>query len=375
MIALDEVKRLHLEISTHCNAACPNCPRNFAGAYTNPLLNLEHLSLENIKKLHDVILNLQDINMCGNFGDPIMSPYLLDILEYITSNNTDVVITIRTNGGVRNTEFWTSLGKISKDTNQIIVIFSIDGLKDTNHLYRRNVDWGKLANNVTTYTSAGGRAHWEFLQFEHNQHQLEQAQELSKGWGFEKFIKKAPLGFANYGNGVGEIPVLDSDSELLYMVRESKKHKTFYTKNDPVSTIPKINKTQYLEYHKAAQSNDATLTRIPKDVDIVKCFTVKNKEIYIAANGDVLPCCFLGMTSGNVLNKDVFEFNRWLIEKGYKSKINLSTRTVSEILNDNIFSNIQKLWYTKEQAALRCINICGVCNTNQKNTVDKIFNE
>lgn len=375
MITIDEVKSLHMEISTYCNAACPNCPRNYASAYTTPLLHLEHLSLENVKKLHDVLLKIDRINMCGNFGDAIMSPHLIDIVEYIVSVNNKIQILIRTNGGVRNKSFWKKLGQISKTTNQIIVIFSIDGLKDTNHLYRRNVDWGKLANNVTTYITAGGRAHWEFLQFEHNQHQLEQAQELSKGWGFEKFIKKAPVGFENYGNGVGEIPVLSSESELLYMVRESQKHKTYYTENDPVFEIPKITKKNYNEYYTTVQTNDASKTVIPKDVDSIKCIAVKNKEIYVSANGDILPCCFLGMTSGKVVSKDVLEFNNWLIDNNYKTKINLHNRTITEILNDKIFSEIQKLWYTKEQAALRCINICGICNTNQKNTVDKIFNE
>ena len=364
-----------MEISTHCNAACPNCPRNFAGAYTNPMLSLEHLSLENVKKLHDIIMKLDRINMCGNFGDPIMSPYLLDILEYITSVNSNVKILIRTNGGVRNKEFWTKLGQLSNKTGQVIVIFSIDGLMDTNHIYRRNVSWDKLTKNINTYIPSGGKAHWEYLQFEHNQHQLEEAEELSKGWGFEKFIKKIPLGFENYGNGVGEILVLDSKSNMSYMVRESSKYKTYYSNNDQVKTIPKITKKRFNEYYQTVLSRDSSFIMTPKDIDDVKCFALRDKEIYISANGDVLPCCFLGMTSGKIIAKDVFEFNKWLIDNDYKTKINLHNRTITEILNDKIFSEIQKLWHTKEQAALRCINICGVCNNDQRNTVDKIFNE
>tara|TARA_B100000035_G_C21036812_1_gene571506 strand:+ start:6943 stop:8070 length:1128 start_codon:yes stop_codon:yes gene_type:complete len=375
MITVDEVKNLHMEISTYCNAACPNCPRNYASAYTNPLLNLEHLSLENVKKLHDIFLKIDRINMCGNFGDAIMSPHLIDIIEYIVSVNNKIQILIRTNGGVRNKSFWKKLGQISKDTNQVIVIFSIDGLIDTNHIYRRNVDWNKLTNNITTYIPNGGIAHWEFLQFEHNQHQIQEAEELSKGWGFEKFIKKIPLGFENYGNGVGEIPVLDSKSNLLYMVRQSSEHITYYNNNDPVRDIPKITKQRFDEYYQTASIRDSRSIVIPKDVDDVKCNALRDKEIYVSANGDVLPCCFLGITSGKILSKDVFEFNKWLIDNDYKEKINLQNRTITEILNDKIFSEIQKLWHTKEQAALRCINICGVCGTNQKNTVDKIFNE
>ena len=89
---------------------------------------------------------------------------------------------MHTNGGVRNEHFWMDLAELD-----VKVIFSIDGLADTNHLYRRNVKWDKLMSNVETFISNGGRANWEYLVFKHNQHQTSQAEALSKRMGFVNF--------------------------------------------------------------------------------------------------------------------------------------------------------------------------------------------
>ena len=39
-----------------------------------------------------------------------------------------------TNGGARSKQWWTDLGKLTK--GKMRVTFGIDGLEDTNHLYR-----------------------------------------------------------------------------------------------------------------------------------------------------------------------------------------------------------------------------------------------
>ena len=39
MLKFDEIEKLHVELSSVCNAACPVCPRNVSGGYEFP--NLE----------------------------------------------------------------------------------------------------------------------------------------------------------------------------------------------------------------------------------------------------------------------------------------------------------------------------------------------
>ena len=95
---------------------------------------------------------------------------------------------MNTNGGAQNTQWWIKLAQIYGKNGH--VTFSFDGLEDTNHLYRQNVNWQKCMENSYAFISAGGRARWEYIIFEHNQHQIEQARLLAKKMGFEDFRTK-----------------------------------------------------------------------------------------------------------------------------------------------------------------------------------------
>ena len=65
--------------------------------------------------------------------------------------------------------------------------FGIDGLEDTNHIYRRNVDWDRLQKNFRAYIKAGGDAGWQFIVFPWNEHQIEEARQRSLDEGFATF--------------------------------------------------------------------------------------------------------------------------------------------------------------------------------------------
>ena len=60
------------------------------------------------------------------------------------------------------------------------IVFGIDGLEDTNHLYRQGVKWNNLMDRVQTFISEGGKANWQFIPFEHNKHQIHDAKKLSE---------------------------------------------------------------------------------------------------------------------------------------------------------------------------------------------------
>ena len=63
--------------------------------------------------------------------------------------------------------------------------FSIDGLKNTNELYRRKLEWEKLMRNASAFIEAGGVAYWDMLVFKHNEHQIEEVRQLAKNMGFK----------------------------------------------------------------------------------------------------------------------------------------------------------------------------------------------
>ena len=61
MITIDNVKELHLELTTLCNARCPLCVRNANGYPHNFGYPETSLSLEQVKQIFsvDFILNAQ----------------------------------------------------------------------------------------------------------------------------------------------------------------------------------------------------------------------------------------------------------------------------------------------------------------------------
>ena len=53
------------------------------------------------------------------------------------------------------------------------VDFNIDGLQDTNHVYRKNTNFEKIIDNASAYIRMGGIAEWNYIVFKHNQHQID----------------------------------------------------------------------------------------------------------------------------------------------------------------------------------------------------------
>ena len=51
MIKYEDIKKIHVELSSKCNASCPGCPRNVQGGYELPSLKKAELSIDDFKKL------------------------------------------------------------------------------------------------------------------------------------------------------------------------------------------------------------------------------------------------------------------------------------------------------------------------------------
>ena len=190
MYNYEDIRTIHLEVTQNCQAACPMCDRNMNGKGINPHINLDELTLEDCKKIFkpQFIQQLDTMYMCGNLGDPIIAKDTLEIFKYFRQENPNIWLSMNTNAGARDEMWWAKLAKTFGRMGA--VIFSVDGLEDTNHLYRQGVNWKAVERSMDAFIKAGGRARWDFLVFEHNQHQVEEAEQLSKQKGFERFVAK-----------------------------------------------------------------------------------------------------------------------------------------------------------------------------------------
>ena len=190
MYKYTDIKTIHLEVTQNCQASCPMCDRNMNGKGVNPHINLDELTLEDCKKIFNpsFIKQLNTMYMCGNLGDPIVAKDTLEIFRYFRQHNPNIWLSMNTNAGARDEAWWVELANIF--ARRGAVIFSVDGLRTTNHIYRQGVVWDKVERSMDAFISAGGRARWDFLIFEHNQHQVDEARALSEQKGFEKFMAK-----------------------------------------------------------------------------------------------------------------------------------------------------------------------------------------
>ena len=132
MIDYDNILHCELELSSYCNAECPLCPRNLFGYPYNSDYTVRHLTLDNVKTMLDrKFCDRVNFTFEGNFGDPVMNPEILSILEYLNSP-----VKIYTNGSMQNQKFWKTIAQFN-----VHVFFGIDGLAGTHEIYRRGTKW------------------------------------------------------------------------------------------------------------------------------------------------------------------------------------------------------------------------------------------
>jgi MoaA/NifB/PqqE/SkfB family radical SAM enzyme len=369
MLKFDEIKKLHLELSTACNAACPVCPRNIAGGINIPYLKTNTFTYNDFVNIFDAsfIKQLVQILLVGRYGDPAVCSDLIKILEYVYSINDSVYINMHTNGSLRTPDWWATLAIISKFKN-LKVIFSIDGLEDTNHIYGRNVNWHRLMSNVTAFISNGGNATWEFLVFKHNQHQINDAKILADNLNFNEFILKRPYGFSSISANTTAINVIDENGKHDYLIEPADDNYKNAPYQAPIKQITGGN------YSVQQYINDRTgkIEIVDEYYDSVNidCHAVKEKEIYIDALYNVHPCCWLAYAGQDKILPDANEvkYSKWIAEEIGLDYINAKKNTLREIVESLYFQKIEDSW-KKTHADGRfstCTQMCGKINNVRK---------
>ncbi len=169
---ITQLKKVELEITSDCNAACPGCQRTSLNS--DGKLTVTDFSLDDLKRMfppnnYDGI----EFKFCGVLGDPAIHPQFADMLQYILENNGRV--SISTNGAIGTANTWRRIGQLCHDyEKQFFCHWCIDGHKETNHIYRVNTVWKVLERNMNAFVeTCGGYTHrnlWVFIVFDHNEY-------------------------------------------------------------------------------------------------------------------------------------------------------------------------------------------------------------
>jgi len=335
MYAYQDIRHVHLEISSRCNAECPLCPRNFYGYPYNDGYVEHDMTVNEAQRIFsvDFIKQLDAVQINGNFGDIVMNQDAISIIEYLRSHNSNMDINVSTNAGARDKKFWQELARL-----QCRVLFCIDGFEDTHHLYRQNTRFDVVMKNAKTFIAAGGIAIWKMIDFAHNKHQQEPARQLSKDLGFTKFQ------LADYKRD--NSPVFDHDGNLKHVIgnpAETNFKKMFFTR------------TKNRVFLK-----DIIDDRTPAPIS---CMVKKSGSVYVSSTGDVYPCCFLGFSPktyghGNyhaAANKQVCDliYENNAIEHGLEHAIKW-------------FDNVVKAWEIPDFLSGRPVICHDYCSKNGK---------
>jgi len=270
MLRYEDIREVHLEITTRCNASCPQCPRNLSGGAVNPALPMAELGLDDVRRIFpgELVRRLRKLYACGNYGDPMVARDTLAVFEHLRRENPAMELGMFTNGSGRDAGFWSALARVVS-----YVRFSIDGLEDTNHLYRRGTQWARIMESVAAFVGAGGRAEWDFIVFRHNEHQIDEARALAEALGFRRFFVKKTSRFFSAGRVSGK-EVRGRDGGAAYVIEEPA---------DPELRNPAVTRLSQL----------GRLADYQAETEIA-CKAVAHSRIYVSAEGLVFPCCWTG---------------------------------------------------------------------------------
>ena len=344
-LRLSDIKILQIETTSLCNLACPQCERIHKGRPL-PGLPMNELESEDYNKIFckEKLPQLKEVFFIGNFGDPIASKNLDYILKIL--HKKKIKSRIFTNGSLKNKLYWKNLGKLFAQTGSTVV-FSIDGLRDTNPIYRVNSQWDKIMDNVKAYIKAGGQARWDFLIFKHNQHQLESAKNLAEKLGFKEFLEKKTARFLN-------IEKMKKESFKLIFNKTGK----------AIGKIENISEERK-DFEKTV-NKWGTFKKYLNKTPIHCKYKNDLKGIYIDFMARVWPCCWLGPAlyyNHNVKHPEKKQLD--LLIKRYGINFNsLRHYRLSEILEHEWFqSKLVKSWQNKTTDQnfrfISCGRVCG----------------
>jgi MoaA/NifB/PqqE/SkfB family radical SAM enzyme len=131
----------------------------------------------------DIDLHGLVVTMCGNYGDPIYHPDLLELIKAFKSQGA--VLDIITNGSYRKQSWWQELtNELSSDDS---VTFSIDGIPENFTQYRVNGDWETIHDAINVCVESSCKTIWKFIPFSYNENNIQQARQLSMDLGMDQF--------------------------------------------------------------------------------------------------------------------------------------------------------------------------------------------
>lgn len=342
MFNYSQLKQVHLEITNNCQASCPMCSRNIDGGLTNPLIKTHDWTLEDFKTIMnpELLNQIHGFYFCGTFGDPMLNNALIDMCQYSKEVAPHTNIAIHTNGGARSVTWWKDLAKALPKNHR--VVFALDGLADTHHLYRVGTNFDTVVRNAKAFIDAGGTAEWVFIRFKHNQHQVEEARQMATDLKFAHFTVKNSSRF-----------IIEPKKRVV----DKNGNVTHYL--EPATDTPMvfIDRKAFEKY------------KVIVDDSVIQCKAQGDFEAYIDAYKDFYPCCWMANVPYTYIDDNEAAEVRYEIRKQHDrmsarlGEVNLMKRSLKDIIDSHEF---QTMWddYWHKDKMIVCARSCGKSELN-----------
>lgn len=305
---------VHVELTQKCNGACPMCMHTTLKKKGQ--LDNSEIDVEDFKKIFSpVIHNIDLIWMCGNYSDPMTHSKIHEICKWIFDSSETTSVQINTNAALRSIEYWSELGSLFAEYTTPVrpnsgVVASIDGLEDTNEIYRVNCNFNKAIENCKAFIDAGGQAMWKYIVFNYNEHQLEEAKTMADELGFKMFSTVASSRF---------------------------QHTSTVTYQDRKGNIKRVSSPE-------EKFVFTDVVNPPKSC--IECAAIKRNEFFVNDKGLVMPCCW---TAGRIAehgNLGTDKYTQRVVDKypNLMIELNAIENNIYNVFKHPFWHDLQLLW-------------------------------
>jgi hypothetical protein len=338
------VNSLQVDITSHCNARCGACVRNIDGDETKKEVSLDHFDMDTWTRLVTQDTRgwyIVELALNGNWGDPMMHPKLIEMLDIYSRHHPESAVYIHTNGSMRPTKFWAELAKVCRQFSNHKVIFAVDGMADTHALYRRKTEWDKIVANSKAFNEAGGRGSYTMTLFEHNKHQVAEVHALAESVGCVSFNMRH-----SHGDRMDIITV--DGSYKIQAAYDIDEYQVQFDRADQVSISDLRDRSVYLDTTDALEE---------KRFD-TKCPWYNDRKIQIDPWAKVWPCCHLSLYGIHI---DIHDINLMVDETFLEARKenDLAKYSLTEVLSNRWFKEMKSV--VNNAKWKQCRDICGVC--------------
>lgn len=369
---------LDIELSTFCNARCPQCSRTdeFNNLNKKEWLPLKSVTIAKFKKWFPQkdLNHIKNFHFSGTYGDPGMCKDLYKIVSYIIDNSDTTTVSINTNGSMRDEAFWWDIG--AKGQTRLKVIFDVDGINQEMHeFYRRGTTLSKILNNMSAILETPAEISVLTILFKHNQDYLDDIQNMCRKLGVKNFD------WVEGNNFIQSIYKFnDETGNALQLEQVSRNRPAINAVNVDGSIISPLVKDD--SERKSRRVRDYRHLDSIENYTKIECHAAYRKNIKISVNGLVSPCCHLSPSLENFCNYKHSKLPRSSITPaGVLADPILLEPLIAPIMQEyinnpniynlnhnNIFNIVNSTWYNKslpeswndlETACYGCKRVCG----------------